>query len=135
MASSSPVAGHVSGCEPPWVDAIARVRERWLGPQRRAGSGTYSHPLERHEEVLVRSAFSVVESAVFHERFDRDLDSVVGLQFSLSYSSPAQLGENKEVFEHELRRVLVAENSSGVFSEDLRFDVLVGTRPASAGGQ
>jgi ubiquinone/menaquinone biosynthesis C-methylase UbiE len=124
-----------SGAPPPWTEAITRVRQKWLGPERRAGSGTYSHPVERHKDVLAGSTFSEVEEVVFHRRLDRDLESVVGLQFSLSYSSPALLGENLSAFEDELRRVLMAENPSGIFTEHLKFDVLIATRPESPANQ
>lgn len=124
-----------SGAPPAWSEAITRVRQKWLGPERRAGSGTYSHPVERHRDVFAGSAFPEVEEVVFQRRLDRDLESVVGLQFSLSYSSPALLGENLPAFADELRQVLMAESPSGIFTEHLRFDVLIGTRPESLTGE
>lgn len=42
----------------PWRQVVDEVRTRYLGPERRAGSGTYSHPKERHQDVLARSPFS-----------------------------------------------------------------------------
>lgn len=36
------------------------------------------------------------------------MDDVVGWVFSLSYSSPAQLGENKHAFGQDLREALLA---------------------------
>ncbi|MEU3619004.1 methyltransferase domain-containing protein [Streptomyces sp. NPDC006872] len=50
-----------------WLQVIADVRTHYLGPERRAGSGTHSHPKERHQDVLARSPFSNVETA----RWDR----------------------------------------------------------------
>ncbi|GHE10965.1 hypothetical protein [Streptomyces alanosinicus] len=73
----------------PWLQAIVNVRTRYLGPERRAGSGTYSHPKERHQDVLARSPFSNVETARWDRTVTRTLDEVIGLQFSYSYSSPA----------------------------------------------
>nr|WTB03056.1 hypothetical protein OG546_01665 [Streptomyces antimycoticus] len=46
-----------------WLQVITDVRTRYLGPARRAGSSTYTHPKERHRDVLARSPFSTVETA------------------------------------------------------------------------
>ncbi|MEV4744683.1 class I SAM-dependent methyltransferase [Streptomyces sp. NPDC049555] len=86
---------------PAWLEVVAEVRTRYLGPERRAGSGTYSHPKESDQDVLARSPFSRIEVAHWDRTVTRDLDSVIGLQFSYSYSSPDQLGDNKDAFEEE----------------------------------
>ncbi|SCF72745.1 hypothetical protein GA0115259_1016413 [Streptomyces sp. MnatMP-M17] len=90
----------------PWPEITGQIRTRYLGPQRRAGSGTYAHPTERHQDVLARSPFPHVETARWDRTITRTLDQVVGLQFSCSYSSPAQLGPHKDAFEHDLRQAL-----------------------------
>lgn len=54
--------------EPPaWLDVVAEVRTHYLGPDRRAGSGTYTHPKNSHQDVLARSPFSRIDVA----RWDR----------------------------------------------------------------
>lgn len=40
----------------PWDEAIREVRESFLGPERRAGTGTYAHPEIGHEQVLAAGA-------------------------------------------------------------------------------
>jgi SAM-dependent methyltransferase len=124
--------GGTPAVEPPWEPVIREVRAAWLGPQRRAGSGTYSHPKERHETVLARSAFPVVERLEFHQRVERTLDMLVGLQFSYSYSAPALLGADRPGFEQDLRRRLAEVQPDGVFAEDIRTEVLVATRGSGA---
>ncbi|WP_375792363.1 class I SAM-dependent methyltransferase [Streptomyces rhizosphaericus] len=47
----------------PWLQVITDVRTRYLGPARRAGSSTYTHPKEHHQDVLAHSPFSTVETA------------------------------------------------------------------------
>jgi hypothetical protein len=114
---------------PPWEAVIAAVRERWLGPTRRAGSGIYTHPRERHEDVLRRSPFADVDTVTWTRRVTRDLDSLVGLQFSYSYSAPALLGDNFDAFEADLRAALTNFEPSGTFSEDVRTEAIVAVRP------
>jgi ubiquinone/menaquinone biosynthesis C-methylase UbiE len=113
----------------PWLEIITEVRTRYLGPERRAGSGTYTHPQERHQDVLARSPFSHVETAHWDRTLTRTLDEVIGLQFSYSYSSPAQLGPDKNAFEHDLRDALLAFNPEGRFDEVIRTEAITGTRP------
>lgn len=122
-----PAPGNI---EPPaWIDVITEVRTRYLGPERRAGSSTYSHPKESHQEVLARSPFSHLEVAHWDRTITRDLDSVIGLQFSYSYSSPAQLGDQTDAFECDLRETLTAFSPEGVFDELVRTEAIIATRP------
>ncbi|MFE2595780.1 class I SAM-dependent methyltransferase [Streptomyces sp. NPDC059396] len=112
----------------PWLEIINQVRTRYLGPQRRAGSGTYAHPTERHQDVLARSPFPHVETAHWDRTVTRTLDQVVGLQFSYSYSSPAQLGPHKDAFENELRQALTDFSPEGRFEELIRTEAIIATR-------
>ncbi|MFF7888426.1 class I SAM-dependent methyltransferase [Streptomyces sp. NPDC020794] len=125
------VGGPAPGAiEPPaWLEVVAEVRTRYLGPERRAGSGAYTHPEESHKEVLARSPFSRIEVARWDRTVARDLDSVIGLQFSYSYSSPAQLGKHKDAFEQDLRKALLAFTPSGQFDEVIRTEAIIATQP------
>ncbi|MDH2390131.1 hypothetical protein QCN29_15290 [Streptomyces sp. HNM0663] len=129
-ARSGASSGAPGDIEPaPWLQVIADVRTRYLGPERRAGSGTYSHPKERHQDFLARSPFSNVETARWDRIVTRTLDEVIGLQFSYSYSSLAQLGDDKDDFERDLRRALTELNPDGVVNEVVRTEAIVATRP------
>ena len=116
---------------PPWADTIGEVRTRYLGSARRAGSGTYTHPDERHADVLARSPFRRVDTVDWTWQLPRDLDSVVGLQFSFSYSAPAQFGDEdtRIRFEHDLRQALTTQFPNGDFTETIRTEALIATRP------
>ncbi|OIJ91680.1 class I SAM-dependent methyltransferase [Streptomyces colonosanans] len=125
------VGGPTPGAiEPPaWLQVVDEVRSRYLGRERRAGSGTYAHPKEGHQEVLARSPFSHIEVARWDRVITRDLDQVVGLQFSYSYSSPAQFGDKKAAFEEDLRRALTEFSPEGGFDELVRTEAIIATRP------
>ncbi|MFF4732689.1 class I SAM-dependent methyltransferase [Streptomyces mirabilis] len=116
--------------EPPaWMEVVSEVRTRYLGPQRRAGSGTYTHPKEGHQEVLARSPFARTEVIHWDRTVTRNLDQVVGLQFSYSYSSLSQLGDKKDAFEEDLRRALTEFSSERVFDELVRTEAIIAARP------
>lgn len=54
---------------------------------------------------------------------------MIGLQFSYSYSSPAQLGDRKDAFERDVRQALTEFSPEGTFAEVVRTEVIVATRP------
>ncbi|GAA2255815.1 class I SAM-dependent methyltransferase [Kitasatospora cystarginea] len=114
---------------PPWLEVIRTVRERYLGPERRAGRGTYTHPAERHQDVLARSPFSRIETAHWDRTITRTVDEVVGLQLSYSFSSPRQLGPDTKAFVSDVRDALLSFNPSGVFEERVRTEAIIARRP------
>lgn len=116
---------------PPWIETITDIRTRYLGPARRAGTSTYTHPDDGHADVLRRSPFSHVDTLDWTWQLPRDLDSVVGLQFSFSYCAPAQFGDEdtRDWFEHELRQALAAQFPDGDFTETIRTETLIAIRP------
>jgi ubiquinone/menaquinone biosynthesis C-methylase UbiE len=114
---------------PAWADTIAEIRMRYLGPERRAGSSTYEHPVDSHADVLQRSAFSRIETTRWERVVARTLDEVIGLQFSYSYSSSAQLGPDKSSFAADVRDALMDLNPSGTFEETVHTEALIAFRP------
>lgn len=113
---------------PPWEEVITAIRTRWLGAERQAGNATFQHPAERHEDILRMSAFPNLKLASFDWEMLRDIDSVVGLQFSFSYSVPSLFGERRDEFERELRQSLAEISPSGKFEHKLRTEVIVARR-------
>jgi ubiquinone/menaquinone biosynthesis C-methylase UbiE len=113
----------------PWLQVVADVRSRYLGRERRAGSGVYNHPSDRHQDVLGRSAFSKLETAHWDRILTRTVDDVVGWLFSLSYNSPAQLGSEKDAFERDVRKELLFTQPDGQFEEVVRTEAIIASRP------
>jgi len=114
---------------PAWAEIIREIRERYLGTQRRAGRGTYRHPAERHEIILARSPFSDVRRELWEWDLVRDLDAIVGLQLSRSFSAPALLGDRTEAFVGDLRTALAQAHPDGRIVERLRTEALIARRP------
>ena len=114
---------------PAWAEAIREVRERYLGPERRAGKGTYSHPPDRHETVLARSPFSNIQTESWHWTIDRDIGSIIGLQLSYSYSAPALLGDRVDQFVTDLTKALQELIPDGHIVEQVKTEALIARRP------
>lgn len=112
--------GSDSAWTPPETRSVLdAVVKRWLGETRRAGSGTYEHPTERHEAIISRSPFRGLEVHTVSHREDWTVDELVGSLYSMSYASPFVLGANREAFESDLRSRLAALEPSGRFREDV----------------
>jgi SAM-dependent methyltransferase len=117
----------------PWVDVAREVVQEFLGPQRRAGSSTYSHPIQGHEEVLAESAFSRIRRTQFTTTRVLSVDDVIGLQLSTSYASPALLGERLPAFRDEFTVRLLAVEPGGRFATEERTELITASRPGRAG--
>ncbi|MDJ0464967.1 class I SAM-dependent methyltransferase [Streptomyces sp. H27-C3] len=114
---------------PAWAPVVAEVRAAYLGTARRAGRGFYPEPEEQFRDTLARSAFSQITTVSWDQPVVRSLEELIGLQFSNSYSTPAQLGNSRERFERDLRQALLDHDRAGRYEETIRTEALIATRP------
>lgn len=124
--------GGVAGAEKgPWDHLIAEIRKKYLGPKRRAGKGIHKADPEPVEDILSASPFSDFEEAAWEWEYERDLESLIGLQFSLSWSTPAQFRDDahRNAFEQEMRQALNEEFPSGKFVQRITSRALIAHRP------
>jgi hypothetical protein len=98
---------------------------KWLGDARRAGSGTYEPPKERHEAVISRSAFLGMEQHSVDVEHRRTIDDFVGFLYSTSYCSPYVLGTKREAFERDLREALGRLSPGSSFTQNERFGAIL----------
>lgn len=97
----------------------------------RAHRRHWSNPAwERHETVVLRSPFSVIDRVTVRGRRTSTLDDLIGRAYSMSSTSIAFLGERREAFELELRAALLEFSPSGVFNEIVESEALLASRPA-----
>ncbi|MGD7789580.1 class I SAM-dependent methyltransferase [Propionibacteriaceae bacterium Y1700] len=116
------------GAEAPWADDIKDLRRRYLGTDRRAGSGSGTDPAERHEDVLRRSAFAHVTTTNWAWTLERTVDELVGLQFSYSFSSPALLGARQQDYASQVRDVLMRHAPDGMISTQHDTELIIARR-------
>ena len=83
------------------------------------------------DELLFDHGFVDVETTTFPVRREWDVDSVVGYVFSLSFCSPATLGEEREAFEATLREYLHGRDAEQ-FVQHTEIEIISGrTEPRS----
>jgi ubiquinone/menaquinone biosynthesis C-methylase UbiE len=94
---------------------IIQLVKKWLGEERRAGSGVYKPPARPHEEVISESKFHRMEFWKYPMVFINNLDSIIGNIYSTSMANQEVLGDKKEAFERDLRDALLRVNPLGKF--------------------
>jgi ubiquinone/menaquinone biosynthesis C-methylase UbiE len=103
-----------------WEQIIKEIVQRYLGEERRAGTGKYKEATNRDEtfeEILKHSPFSTVEERAYSTRRTQTLDEVIGRLYSTSFANPAVLGDKRESLELELRDQLLKIEPSGIFEK------------------
>ncbi|MEV0143617.1 MULTISPECIES: class I SAM-dependent methyltransferase [unclassified Nonomuraea] len=112
----------------PW-QAIERRVCADFGLDIEAAAHSFHATGESHHAVLTASPFRRLESRTFTRRLVLDVDGLVGLQLSYSYSSPAALGDRLRAFVAAFREALLADNPAGRWEQDLVTEVLIARRP------
>jgi len=108
-----------------WQPIVIRVLRRWLGDQRRAGSGTFARPAERHEAVLEAQRYAPLRQTTVTSTHTWTLDAVVGYLYSTSFAARPLLGERTAAFEEDLRAELLRFDPGGTYQEDITYHAIV----------
>jgi SAM-dependent methyltransferase len=106
----------------PPADDIRRLKQSYLGPERRAGQGVLRHGTPGNEwEVLRAAGFEAPVSIRVNGRqvLERTVDDLVAHVFSNSGSAPHLFGDRLGDFERDLRLCLTAASDGGLFSEQI----------------
>jgi ubiquinone/menaquinone biosynthesis C-methylase UbiE len=101
-------------------DAIRELVRRYLGPIRRAGQGVLRFGSPGDEADVLRDAGFPDPERIrvpAGNALVRTPDDVVAWVFSHSGSAPHLFGEQRDEFEHDLRRLLDEASPSGRFAE------------------
>jgi hypothetical protein len=126
--------GPVRLSEEPWQPSM----QPWQPVERRvcedfdleisAAANCFHATEEHHHDVLAASPFSHLQSRTFTRRLVWDVEGLVGLQLSYSYSSPSMLGDRLHAFVEALSKALLADNPTGRWEQELTTEVLVARR-------
>jgi len=109
-----------------WEEVADEVVARFLGPRQPLA---YPRAEPEHEPALRRSShFSRFEPHVFATDLTRDVASVIGAVYSLSYAAQPRFGDRAAAFEATLGDALLALNPSGQFQERVETEVIVARR-------
>lgn len=108
-----------------WQQKVNEVVKRWLGDERRAGNSTFIPPKERYEDTVAKSGFKNVENHIFPAYTHVwTVETIIGYLYSTSFASKRFFGDNAVQFEYELKSALLDIDSTGVFTEEFRVQVI-----------
>ncbi|MBN2074922.1 MAG: class I SAM-dependent methyltransferase [Dehalococcoidales bacterium] len=101
-----------------WLTTVRELIRKYLGEERRAGSGTYNVAPIKHELFVAGSSFTNVEMWKHHWVRSSTADELIGHLYSTSMANPSVLGDKKEAFESELREALARLDPSDEFRSE-----------------
>jgi hypothetical protein len=115
--------------EEEWQHAVKKVVQKYLVEERRAGKGTFKESSEPWENIISRSAFSVVESKEIEIVRTWTVESIIGWLFSSSFASPKYFGNRIKTFKKDINETLLSINPGGIFNEHDYFNLILASRP------
>lgn len=124
------IVSHTLATPEGYQELVDATLKRFLGEKRRAGQGYYSHPPERHEVVLRRSAFTMLAPWSYERRQNWSVAQILGYLYSTSYAARRLFGDQIEHFESELTRRLLELNPDGTFAFRITTSALLGMKRA-----
>lgn len=113
-----------------WQIAITDTIKRYLGRVRMAGNEPLDIKIERFQQTLPRNNWSVDFERAYDVEQTWDLDSIVGLLWSTSFSARHHFGDRVDDYERDVRAALLAINPTGLFPDTTDFGLVCGRPPA-----
>ena len=111
----------------PWQTTVREVIQRFLGPDRRAGSGTYTPPAEPYPALLASTGFTDVQFTQIPVTRTWDVEHILGYLYSTSFSARHLYTDRLQQFEATLRADLLdSTGGSDRFVEHATFGVHTG---------
>ncbi|GGK90279.1 methyltransferase [Sphaerisporangium melleum] len=120
--------------EPPWEPVVQTVRRRFDIEWRLNGKEGFQQSGRHHADVVAESAFGDISTATFRRTVRRDIEQVIGLQLSFSFSTPARLGDRLPGFVEALDEALSRAEPGGSWAETVETEVLIARRPRAGQG-
>jgi SAM-dependent methyltransferase len=107
-------------------DAIVALRQRYLGPDTRAGQGIRNSSPGGEDAVFRAAGFAPARRVVVPDGriVERTIDDLVATRFSSSPTAPHLFGERAAEFEADLRQLLADASPAGLFSVRLPDNIL-----------
>jgi trans-aconitate methyltransferase len=112
----------------PWKQAVRAVIQDFLGEQRRAGTGTFTHHDRPYSEIMEESPFNQVDEIRVPVQRTWTADGILGYLYSTSFAAPQLFGDRLEEFEAAARTKLAEFSDNDTFGEDNEFLIRIGRR-------
>jgi len=114
-----------------WKKVVLDVIRRWLGEERRAGSGSFT-PGPTHQECLAQTPFQEVETVDYYTAHNWSKDTILGYLYSTSFASQAVLGDKRALFEDDLAKSLAEVSSDDRYPDEIETTIISAQKPWTA---
>lgn len=114
-----------------WQEVVRTVVQRWLGADRRAGTGRYMPPGERFEDALTNAGFASVRDFHVPDVRTWTADSILGYLHSTSFANRELFADVLPRFEQDLRDALRDHSGGDEFVEHATWSILLAETPPS----
>ena len=111
-----------------WQQAAKKTVQKYLGEERRAGSGTFKKANERWEKIVARSVFKFIETQQVSIVRSWNIEGIIGLLFSSSFARPNYFGDKLQTFKKDIENILLSINPKGVFQENAVWAIILASR-------
>ncbi len=112
-----------------WQLQAVEVIARWTKPKEKDRGDVRGQSCLSDRQILEEAGFFDVQNHRFPTPHIWNVDSFIGYLYSTSVASRRVLGDDVEAFEADLRRELLACDSSGRYSETVDFFYNLARRP------
>ncbi|MTI49119.1 class I SAM-dependent methyltransferase [Sporosalibacterium faouarense] len=102
-----------------WQKETIKIIKKWLGEKRKAGKGEFPSDQKSFEDYFEESKFKLSQKGKFKFIYEWNMESLIGYLYSTSFCNKRLLGDNINVFERELKEVLLDINPKGNFKEEV----------------
>lgn len=108
-----------------WKGVYKDLVRKYLGKERRAGNSLYRPPSEDFDDALDGSPFGGHTEWTHQFPRTRTFEAIIGFLYSTSFASRRLLGARVGAFEAELRDELLKIEPTGIFTEQVKLEVLI----------
>lgn len=108
-----------------WQKVRTTVFKKYIGEERRAGSGMYKPSPDKFEDLLTSSPFGGYEEWTHTYPKIQTLEEVINYMYSTSFAQRRFFGDKIDEYEEELTRELLKVEPSGVFVQDIVVQALI----------
>jgi ubiquinone/menaquinone biosynthesis C-methylase UbiE len=108
-----------------WQEARTKVLKKYLGEERRAGTGMYKPSPERFEDLFTDSPFGGYEEWKHTYTKTWDVEAAVNFLYSTSFAQRRFFGDKVDDYERELKKELLRVEPSGVFTQQIEVRALI----------
>ena len=114
-----------------WQQAVRKVVQKYLGEERRAGTGMFKQLDEPWENITSRSSFKLVKKQEVPTVRNWDIKSIIGCLFSTSFAAPNLFGEQVHAFQKDIKKTILSINPRGIFQENALWSIILASRKKS----